>query len=434
MERIFNIDKKPWISHEKCNLKELLQLRNSQLKESGVLLGDNIEEAEPTTETNDLNKEFEELSKRLELFAKDNEQEVKPYFLFNSADEKFLIDEPDCQLKMYKLQLEHAKKMISNRTYKVNYLSRLKTTRKELLMRHLALNNRQTDESTHEGWDTNEGTSEVANGGDSIATVVVVQIWPQPKKHEKIRLEKEVLFRSDQLLTELRDQFKCQQDYGVPMDLSDNPEQQAERVFRCELFKSGFFLIEDTFYNDMRDPNNTDLSAAIANWASEDVTVVGDDGRNMKVSRGIGPFKRERMELSKFEDVSFRLGCPYLYSHQGNCEHLFTISDIRYVPNDLQFRKTRFPFVTATAIGRKEDCLRCYMCRNRPPHWYTRNNSRLPVDPFFFCENCFYSFNYDRDKRKIGQFQAYLYTSAFGIPDSIVMNFNKPISSIGSPT
>lgn len=403
MDKIHDVAKKPWISRRLINLKQLIEERDSQLQQNNVDLSES-----------GINSLDEELTTHLKKFTESDEKDVKPYFLFNNDGDKTLIEEQNCKLTMFQLQLDHAKRMISDRSYKVNYLTSLQTTRRELLMRHLALTNRPKADMVSTSCSTPLQLSR------SISAVVVVQTWPQPSKTVKVRLEKEILFRADQCLTDLRDQFKCQRDYGVPMDLSDNPEQ-PERIFRGELFKSGFFLIGDTFYNDMRDPNNSDLSEPIIEWSSKEITVMGEDGSNVRVNRGIGPFRRRKMEEHKFEDLEFSLGCPYLYLHQGDCEHLFTISDIKYVPNDENLQQTKFPFVTATSIGRKADNLRCYMCRNRSPHWYTRNNNRLPVDPYFFCEDCFYSFNYDKDKKKIGQFQAYLYTSAFGIPDSVVM-------------
>lgn len=412
MDNIHEIDKKPWISKNRINLRNLVEERRIQLLQNNVFLEESTDKSGGENEEKNIKEK--ELSDAIENFVKSNEKDVKPFFLFNSADEKTLVHNPDCELRTYKLQTEHAKRMISDRAYKFRYLMKLRTTRRELLMRHLAQINRPTLDTES----TSNPAQVMASQRPDISAIIVVQIWPQPCKTTKIRLEKEILFRTDQCLTELRDQFKCQRDYGVPMDLSDEPEQ-AERIFRGELFKSGFFLIDDTFYNDMRDPNNTDLSTNIVEWASKDIVILGVEGNNVRVSRGLGPFNRAKLENHKFEDLNFKLGCPYLYLHQGDCEHLFTISDIRYVPNDLEFQKTRFPFVTATSISRKADNLRCYMCKSRPPHWYTRNNNRLPVDPFFFCESCFYSFNYDKDKKKIGEFQAYLYTGAFGIPDNL---------------
>lgn len=402
MDKVHDIAKKPWISKRLINLKEVILERESNFRDNNVALSQSDNHLDP------------ELMNHLDKFIKSNEEEVKPYFLFNNDGDKTLVERTNCELKLFQIQLEHAKRMISDRAYKVNYLMSLRTTRRELLMRHLALINRPKADLI------STSSSATTSHSNSLTAIVVVQTWPQPTKTTKVRLEKEILFRADQCLTDLRDQFKCQRDYGVPMDLSDNPEQ-PERVFRGELFKSGFFLIGNTFYNDMRDQNNSDLSESIIDWASKEITIIGENGDNIKANRGIGPFQRKKMEEHTFGDLEFRLGCPYLYLHQGECEHLFTISDIKYVPIDENLGQIKFPFVTATSIGRKADNLRCYMCRSRSPHWYTRNNNRLPVDPYFFCEDCFHSFNYDKDKKKIGQFQAYLYTSAFGIPDSVVM-------------
>lgn len=400
MDKVHDIDNKAWISKRRLHLKRLIEEREAQLGPIVSLVGQE-------TETGD-----KELKDELDRFVSSSEKDLKPYFLFNSTDQKALTNEPKCELKTYLLQLEHAKKMISDRAYKVSYRMKLETTRRELLMRHLASGNRSGD-ATH----PSDQAGEPPNS--RLVALVVVQIWPQPSKGNKMKLEKEVIFRSDNKLVDLRQQFKCQKDYGVPMDLSENPEQ-AERVFRGELFKSAFFLIGDTFYNDMRDQSNTDLSAAIIEWASKKVLTV-EDGQNVWIPRGIGPFKSARMEDHQFSDLKFRLGCPYLYLHQGDCEHLFTISDIRYVVDSPQLDRIKFPYVTATSFGGKMDNLRCYMCKHRAPHWYTRNNERLPVDPFFFCEACFSSFNYDKDKKKIGKFQAYLFTSASGIPDNVAM-------------
>lgn len=37
------------------------------------------------------------------------------------------------------------------------------------------------------------------------------------------------------------------------------------------------------------------------------------------------------MEDFTFNDLNIKLGFPYLYCHQGDCEHVVVITDIRYV-------------------------------------------------------------------------------------------------------
>mgnify|MGYP002153712715 CR=1 FL=1 len=54
----------------------------------------------------------------------------------------------------------------------------------------------------------------------------------------------------------------------------------------------------------------------ISDWANE-------PGRNL------GPYKTKKMEDTTFLDLTLQLGQPYLYMHQGDCEHLIIFSDIR---------------------------------------------------------------------------------------------------------
>ena len=46
---------------------------------------------------------------------------------------------------------------------------------------------------------------------------------------------------------------------------------------------------------------------------------------------GLGLFTSKRMEDIVFEDLKIKLGYPYLYCHQGNCEHLIIFTDLRYI-------------------------------------------------------------------------------------------------------
>ncbi len=48
-------------------------------------------------------------------------------------------------------------------------------------------------------------------------------------------------------------------------------------------------------------------------------------------NRGLGPYESESMEDKVFSDLSIRLGHPYLYKHQGDCEHLIVFTDVRSV-------------------------------------------------------------------------------------------------------
>jgi len=74
------------------------------------------------------------------------------------------------------------------------------------------------------------------------------------------------------------------------------------------------FYIGNDFYIDKRNPKCIDYSVVIKDWGSR---------RNIKLGQTY------LMEDTKFQDMTVRLGYPYLYQHQGNCEHLICFSDVR---------------------------------------------------------------------------------------------------------
>ena len=100
-------------------------------------------------------------------------------------------------------------------------------------------------------------------------------------------------------LADIREKIWC------PTDLNVVGAQQVDTVTQpairaCDVYKSGFFFIEGTFYNDLRDPDSVDYSEVIRGWAED-------------TSRGVGPFTAARMEEQRLDQMQLRLGYPYLY-------------------------------------------------------------------------------------------------------------------------
>ena len=85
--------------------------------------------------------------------------------------------------------------------------------------------------------------------------------------------------------------------------------------------RSGFFFIENTFYNDMREPSNLDYSATIIAWAQ-------DPDRAFDVP-AFSQFKSADMATTHIRDLNVRLNQPYAYVHQGDCEHVIVFKDLR---------------------------------------------------------------------------------------------------------
>ena len=48
------------------------------------------------------------------------------------------------------------------------------------------------------------------------------------------------------------------------------------------------------------------------------------------------------MESVKFEDLKLRIGQPYVYMHQGDCEHVLTFTDLRYINQSSNFESAYF--------------------------------------------------------------------------------------------
>ncbi|XP_078070291.1 snRNA-activating protein complex subunit 3 isoform X3 [Mustelus asterias] len=175
-------------------------------------------------------------------------------------------------------------------------------------------------------------------------------------KHREKKPHHTLLVLGSQKLTELRDAISCVSDLQIGGEFSNTPDLAPEHISK-DLYKSAFFFFEGIFYNDMRYSECRDLSRTIIEWAESH-------------DRGCGKFSAAKMEDYIFNDMCIKVGYPYLYCHQGDCEHVIIITDIR---------------------------------------WVTNNDSFAPEDPGFFCDLCFRMLHYDADGNKMGDFLAYPY-------------------------
>lgn len=46
-------------------------------------------------------------------------------------------------------------------------------------------------------------------------------------------------------------------------------------------------------------------------------------------ARNIPTYTAKEMQSTVFNDLTVRVRAPYLYCHQGNCEHIIIFTDIR---------------------------------------------------------------------------------------------------------
>lgn len=212
-----------------------------------------------------------------------------------------------------------------------------------------------------------------------------------PRKQNKVQ-EFHVL--GSQCLTELRDKIFCTADEMILGDHSNNPDQLSQKRAK-DVFKSGFFFIEGVFYNDKRDPLSKDYSKVITEWAK--------DPQRRKCP-GLGLFTSKRMEDVIFEDLKVKLGYPYLYCHQGNCEHVIMFTDLRLMNVDDNPNLNEYPVQVFKHRGKR---IRCRVCDVYTAKWVTVNDVLAYEEPCFFCATCFKGLHYSHSGEKICDFQAY---------------------------
>ncbi|KAM4808918.1 snRNA-activating protein complex subunit 3 isoform 2-T2 [Rhinophrynus dorsalis] len=197
---------------------------------------------------------------------------------------------------------------------------------------------------------------------------------------------------ASQKLTELRDAINCVSDLKIGGEFSNNPDLAPENICK-DLFKSAFFYFEGVFYNDMRYAECRDISRNIIEWS---------ESRD----RGYSNFQTAKMEDYTFNDLHIKIGFPYLYCHQGDCEHIITITDIRLIHHEDCLDRTLYPL----QIKRHWFWTRkCFVCKIYIARWVTNNDSLAPDDPCFFCDSCFRMLHYDIEGNKLGEFVAYPY-------------------------
>lgn len=202
-----------------------------------------------------------------------------------------------------------------------------------------------------------------------------------------------------QFLSELRDRLYCQCKFGPLYDISENPDAPAPSETAPKPFDHGFFFIGDTFYNDTRQPT-IDYSEVIRNWAKKH-----DNIRELKI---------ESMEDTKFQDLTVRLGYPYLYQHYGNCEHLFTISDIRLISATDSLIREQYPLLKIVSSSKSTFCT---ICGVNEANIVVKDSTAHINDPSHLCSTCFKSYHYI-DGKKVGSFRAYRFYGNF-IPEGI---------------
>jgi snRNA-activating protein complex subunit 3 len=192
------------------------------------------------------------------------------------------------------------------------------------------------------------------------------------RRIEALPFELEIEVLSCQSLSDMRRFMSCASDFATLLDSQEpSPPSMFNAAYSSDMFKSGFFFINDTFYNDLETPDRIDYSQVIRDWASTR-------------GQGIGPFETRVMHETTFKDLTIQLGYPYLYVHQGNCEHIFVFKDLRILDRSKNSEK-EFPKVVRTI---RRTRIKCFLCKCNTANVIVENDPSLPSAQTLFCHDC----------------------------------------------
>ncbi|XP_009365681.1 snRNA-activating protein complex subunit [Pyrus x bretschneideri] len=231
-----------------------------------------------------------------------------------------------------------------------------------------------------------------------------IEVYQSVQKRLK---NQELLVLGQQTLTELRDKIDCLTDHVMQKAGQHDP--------------SGYFLVEDTFCNDLRDPSAVDYSKPIFDWLKDskgdavkkwESVVAGELKKKQKAVVGdvtgsqLPSFRAVDMDKTKFSDLKFRLGAGYLYCHQGDCRHTFVIRDMRLIhPQDIQNRAA-YPILLFQV---KPVIQKCYACKIFRATKVTVDDKWAQENPCYFCDDCYYLLHYKDGHLLYDDFSVYDY-------------------------
>lgn len=156
----------------------------------------------------------------------------------------------------------------------------------------------------------------------------------------------------------------------------------------------GIFFITDTFYSDSRHHCDTDYTEPIREWAA----LHPDE---------VGPFEPVTGDMlaTRLADLRVRIGAPLVYQHRGNCEHVFTVADVRLLAAGDPLQRCHYPLVDAVLQRQRQSCDTCGLAEAAVVVCDSVQHVR---DPAYLCDVCFVSFHY-LDGVKVGEFRAYAF-------------------------
>ncbi|RHZ80572.1 hypothetical protein Glove_134g246 [Diversispora epigaea] len=239
-----------------------------------------------------------------------------------------------------------------------------------------------------------EPQTEPKNLVNTPEVILSVAFYNQNKPSTRMQ---EFLVLGNQPLTALRDAFYCLRDF-YKVTPWEKPTQNSIVNSTEKKTSSSYFFIEKVFYNDLRDPRAIDYSKNVIDWVKEN---------DRYKQRGLGLYTYKKMENVKFNELSIRLNHPYLFVHQGNCQHAIIFRDLRIMQSYDDPDASAYP---KAIFKGKINRHKCRMCMQRPTLLVTINDFLSGESPAYFCDRCYYQFHYNsKNELLYDNFQVFHY-------------------------
>ncbi|VDD79424.1 unnamed protein product [Mesocestoides corti] len=200
-------------------------------------------------------------------------------------------------------------------------------------------------------------------------------------------MEQRIEILGSQTLSNLRDAIKCPQDMVYLGDCSEALDQPDFHIPARAMYPSSYFFIEDTFYDDLRDPRATRLSTCVIDWQNNRTEWIKDH------------YSASTMDERVLGDLNLILGKPYLFLHQGNCEHAIIFTTARLTDRTCAQSVYAYPKCTGRAPQKRLSCEACNCLRAQ---WLVHEaGDILPKDPTMLCIVCLRYLLYTSNGEKI---------------------------------
>lgn len=221
------------------------------------------------------------------------------------------------------------------------------------------------------------------NDSELVLWVEVFHASREPSKTQSF------LVLGSEFVTELMDLVVCTFDQRL---------QKVEKASKMFFF-NGFFCV------DQRKATNLNYATEILHWIAQNPSAKAHYGTQFKIVR---------METTRFRELPLQLDVAGVLMHQGECEHLVRVRDVRLrhewdaKEDDDVVVAAAFPMRLPNSFSRTiRPCLICYQFSAK---FLCYGDPLSTESPMFFCENCFQKAHYDATGNLINQeFQAFPY-------------------------